>query len=132
MFDHSQPKRVKIFPGCTYCQPQVASVGMTEREVKEKGIKYRVGKFPFTAAGKAVAIDHPEGFVKLIIDEKYGEILGAHIIGVDATELITEYVLAMNAEITAEEIHSSIHAHPTMSEALGEAAAAALGEAIHI
>ncbi len=132
MFHHSQPKRVKIFPGCTYCQPQVASVGMTEREVKEKGIKYRVGKFPFTAAGKAVAIDHPEGFVKLIIDEKYGEILGAHIIGVDATELITEYVLAMNAEITAEEIHSSIHAHPTMSEALGEAAAAALGEAIHI
>ena len=132
MFDHSQPKRVKIFPGCTYCQPQVASVGMTEREVKEKGIKYRVGKFPFTAAGKAVAIDHPEGFVKLIIDEKYGEILGAHIIGVDATELITEYVLAMNAEITVEEIHSSIHAHPTMSEALGEAAAAALGEAIHI
>ena len=132
MFNHSKPKRVKIYPGCTYCQPQVASVGLTEQEVKERGVKYRVGKFPFTASGKAVAVNHPEGFVKLIIDEIYGEILGAHIIGVDATELITEYVLAMNAEITAEEIHTSIHAHPTMSEALGEAAAAALGEAINI
>lgn len=132
MFNHSKAKRVKLFPGCTYCQPQVASVGLTEREVKEKGVKYRVGKVPFSASGKAVAVNHSEGFVKLIIDEKYGEILGAHIIGFDATELITEYVLAMNMELTAEDIHSSIHAHPTMSEALGEAAAAALGEAINI
>lgn len=132
MFSHSNPKRVEIFPGCTYCQPQVASVGLTESQVKEKGLQYRIGKFPFAATCKAVAINHPEGFVKLSIEEKYGEVLGAHIIGADATELITEYVLAMNAEITAEEIHSSIHAHPTMSEALGEAAAAALDQALNI
>lgn len=132
MFGASAPKRVTLYPGCTYCHPQIASVGMTEEQVKEKGIAYKVGKFPFTASGKAVAVNRPEGFVKLILDEKHDEILGAHIIGNDATELITEYVLAMKSEITADEIHATIHAHPTMSEALAEAAASAHNQAIHI
>lgn len=132
MFGKSKPKRVTTYPGCTYCHPQVASVGLTEQKAKEQGIKYKVGKFPFSASGKAVAINQPEGFVKLILDAEYGEVLGAHIIGNDATELITEYVLAMKAEITAEEIHATIHAHPTMSEALAEAAASADNQAIHI
>ena len=132
MFDHSKPIPFDAFPGCTYCQPQVASIGITEEKAKEDGIEYKVGKFPFAASGKAVAVNHSEGFVKVIVGEKYGEILGAHIIGSDATELITEYGLAMNLEATVDEIHGTIHAHPTMSEALAEAAAAAHGEAIHI
>lgn len=132
MFGFAKPKRVTTYPGCTYCHPQIASVGLTEQKAKEDGVDYKVGKFPFSASGKAVAINQPEGFVKLILDAKYGEVLGAHIIGNDATELITEYVLAMKAEITAEEIHATIHAHPTMSEALGEAAASADNQAIHI
>jgi dihydrolipoamide dehydrogenase len=132
MFGHSEPKKVTLYPGCTYCHPQIASVGMTEEQAKESGLKFKVGKFPFTASGKAVAVNKPEGFVKLILDEEHGEILGAHIIGNDATELITEYVLAMKSEITSDEIHATIHAHPTMSEALAEAAASAHNEAIHI
>ena len=132
MFGASEPKRVKNFPGCTYCMPQVASIGLTEQAAKEKGIAYKIGKFPFAASGKAVATNHPEGFAKLIVCEKYGEILGAHIIGYDATELITEYALAMEIEATAEDIHHTIHAHPTLSEALAEAAASVSGEAIHI
>lgn len=132
MFGHSEPKRVTNFPGCTYCHPQIASVGLTEAQAKEQGLDYKVGKFPFSASGKAVAINQPGGFVKLILGAKYGEILGAHIIGENATELITEYVLANKAEITADEIHQTIHAHPTMSEALMEAAASAYNEAIHI
>ena len=132
MFGASKPKRVKNFPGCTYCQPQVASVGLTERACKEKGIEYKVGKFPFTASGKAVAINHAEGFVKVITGKKYGEILGAHIVGPEATELIAEYGLALDAELTVDDIHATIHAHPTLSEALAEAAAAVHGEAIHI
>lgn len=132
MFGHARPKRVDIYPGCTYCHPQVASVGLTERAASEQGLDYRVGKFPFTAAGKAVAMDQAEGFVKLVLANPHGEILGAHIIGPEATELIAEYVLAMKSELTAEEVHGTIHAHPTLTEALGEAAAAAFGEAIHI
>ncbi len=132
MFGASKPKRVKNFPGCTYCQPQVASVGLTERACKEKGLEYKVGKFPFTASGKAVAINHAEGFVKVITGKKYGEILGAHIVGPEATELIAEYGLALDAELTVDDIHATIHAHPTLSEALAEAAAAVHGEAIHI
>ncbi|MDX2111083.1 MAG: dihydrolipoyl dehydrogenase [Verrucomicrobiota bacterium] len=132
IFGHSKPKRVTVFPGATYCHPQVASVGMTEQACKEKGIAYKIGKFPFTASGKAVAINAPEGFVKLVLGREHGEILGAHIIGNDATELITEFVLAMKCELTAEEIHSTIHAHPTLSEALAEAAGNAYDEAIHI
>lgn len=132
MFGHSEPKRVTLFPGCTYCHPQIASVGMTEEKAKAEGLDFKVGKFPFSASGKAVAVNKPEGFVKLVLDAKHGEILGAHIIGNDATELITEYVLAMKSEITSDEIHATIHAHPTMSEALAEAAASAHNEAIHI
>ena len=132
MFGAAKPKRVKNFPGCTYCLPQVASTGLTERAVKEKGIPYKVGKFPFTAVGKAVAAGEAEGFVKVISQEKTGEILGVHIVGPDATELIAEYCLAMEMEGTIDEIHHTIHAHPTLSEALGEAAAATHGQAIHI
>lgn len=132
MFESHQPEKVKAFPGCTYCQPQVASIGKTERDLKEEKIPYKVGKFPFTASGKAVASAHSEGFVKLLVSEDYGEILGAHIVGAEATELITEYVLGMKLEATAEEIHDTIHAHPTLSEALMEASAAVYGEAIHI
>ncbi len=132
MFGHGQPKQVGNFPGCTYCQPQVASTGLTEKACKEKGLAYKVGKFPFTASGKAVASGDAEGFVKVISDAKTGEILGVHILGSEATELIAEYGLAMNLEATVEEIHHTIHAHPTLSEALAEAAAATTNEAIHI
>jgi dihydrolipoamide dehydrogenase len=132
MFGHGQPKRVKNFPGCTYCQPQVASTGLTEQAAKEKGLNYKVGKFPFTASGKAVASAESEGFVKVLSDAATGEIYGAHIIGAEATELIAEYVLAIQLEATVEDIHQTIHAHPTLSEAVMEAAAATTGEAIHI
>lgn len=132
MFGHGEPRPYVRFPGCTYCQPQVASIGLTERAVKEKGLKYKVGKFPFTASGKAVAAMESDGFVKLIISDEDGEILGAHITGAEATELIAEYGLAMELEATWEEIHGTIHAHPTLSEALMEAAAATHNEAIHI
>ena len=132
MFTEHKPKRIRVFPGCTYCQPQVASVGLTERAATEKGLKFKVGKFPFSANGKALAIGEPEGFVKLIIGEPYGEILGAHIIGAEATELIAELGLAITAEVTFEEIESTIHAHPTLSEAVHEADEAAFGLAIHI
>ncbi|MBI5767073.1 MAG: dihydrolipoyl dehydrogenase [Verrucomicrobia bacterium] len=132
MFGHHHSGRVKIFPGCTYCQPQIASTGLTEKAAKEKGLNYKVGKFPFTASGKAVAAGDAEGFVKVISEGKTGEILGVHILGNEAPELIAEYVLAMNMEGSVDEVHRSIHAHPTLSEALMEAAAATSGEAIHI
>jgi dihydrolipoamide dehydrogenase len=132
MFGHANPIPIDAFPGCTYCQPQVASIGLTEEKAKEAGVAYKIGKFPFAASGKAVAANHSEGFVKIIVGEEYGEILGAHIIGSDATELITEYGLGMKLEATVDEIHQTIHAHPTMSEALAEAAASVHGEAIHI
>jgi len=119
-------------PGCTYCQPQVASVGLTEARAKEKGFEIKVGRFPFLASGKAFAIGEREGFVKLIFDAKYGEILGAHIIGSEATEMIAEITLARSLEATGESIIKTIHAHPTLSEAIMEAAANAYGEAIHI
>ena len=131
MFTSHKPKRVRIFPGCTYCQPQVASVGLTERAAKEQGLKFKVGKFPFSANGKALAIGEPEGFVKLIVAEPHGEILGAHIIGAEATELIAELGLAITLEATFEEIEATIHAHPTLSEAVHEATGAAFGLAIH-
>lgn len=132
IFTDHKPKRIRVFPGCTYCQPQVASVGLTERTAVEKGLKFKVGKFPFSASGKALAIGEPEGFVKLIIGEPHGEILGAHIIGAEATELIAELGLAITAELTFEEIEATIHAHPTLSEAVHEANEAAFGLAIHI
>ncbi len=132
MFGASAPKRVSSFPGCTYCQPQVASTGLTEKAAKEKKLDFKVGKFPFVASGKAVASAESDGFVKVISDAKTGEIYGAHIIGSEATELIAEYGLAIGLEATIEDIHQTIHAHPTLSEALAEAAAATHNEAIHI
>ena len=119
-------------PGCTYCQPQVASVGFTESKAKEKGYEIKVGKFPFLASGKAFAIGEREGFVKIIFDAKYGEILGGHIIGSEATEMIAEIALARSLEATGESIIKTVHAHPTLSEAVMEAAANAYGEGIHI
>jgi dihydrolipoyl dehydrogenase len=132
MFTEHKPKRVKLFPGCTYCQPQVASVGLTERAAKEQGLKFKIGKFPFSANAKAGAVGETEGFVKVLIAEPHGEILGAHIIGPEATELIAELGLAMNLEATYEEIEATIHAHPTLSEAVHEAIGVSQGHAIHI
>jgi dihydrolipoamide dehydrogenase len=131
IFGVTKPRKVEVFPGCTYCQPQVASVGLTERAAKENGLKYRVGKFPFLASGKALAVGEPDGFVKLIVGEPHGEILGAHIIGADATEMIAELGLAISLEATYEELIATIHAHPTLSEAVHEAAHASHGHAIH-
>ncbi len=119
-------------PGCTYCQPQVASIGLTEAKAREEGYEIKIGKFPFMASGKAFAVGERDGFVKLIFDAKYGEILGAHIIGPEATELIAEIGIAKSLEATAESIFRTVHAHPTLSESIMEAAAAAYGEAIHI
>lgn len=119
-------------PGCTYCQPQVASVGITEKVAKERGLKYKVGKFPFAASGKAVATNETEGFVKVIIDPEVEEILGVHIIHPEATELIAEATIAKSHEATASSIFSTVHAHPTLSEAVMEAMGDALGRPIHI
>lgn len=132
MFTNHKPKKVSVFPGCTYCQPQVASVGLTERAAKEKGLKYKVGMFPFQASGKAMAVGETDGFVKLIVGEPHGEIIGAHIIGSEATEMIAELGLAITLEATLEDIEATIHAHPTLAEAVHEAAEAAEGRAIHI
>lgn len=119
-------------PGCTYCVPEIASVGYTEAAAKEAGYELKVGKFPFTASGKAKAAGVPEGFVKVIFDAKYGELLGAHMIGANVTEMIAEIVAARKLETTGHEIIKAIHPHPTMSEAVMEAAAAAYGEVIHL
>lgn len=119
-------------PGCTYCQPEVASVGYTEQAAKEAGYQIKVGKFPFTASGKAQAAGDPTGFIKVIFDAKYGEWLGAHMIGANVTELIAEVVTARKLETTGHEIIKSVHPHPTMSEAIMEAVAVAYQEAIHI
>ena len=129
---HTEPIDYGNIPGCTYCIPEVASVGMTEAQAKEAGHEILVGKFPFSASGKAKAAGHPEGFVKVIFDKKYGEWLGAHMIGYNVTELVAEVVVARKLETTGHEIVKSIHPHPTMSEALMEAAAAAYGEVIHL
>ncbi|MEX1049501.1 MAG: dihydrolipoyl dehydrogenase [Akkermansiaceae bacterium] len=126
-----KPRQITNFPGCTYCHPQVASVGKTERDLKAQGIEYKVGKIPFVAIGKAVASGESEGFAKLLFGKKHGELLGAHIIGENATELIAEMGLALDQELTGEEIHATIHAHPTMSEVIHEATLAAEGHAIH-
>ncbi len=122
----------KNIPSCTYCQPQVASVGMTEEDAIAAGYKVKVGRFPYRPLGKAMAIGESEGMVKLVFDEKYGELLGAHILGAEATELIAELVLARALETTNEEIHRTMHAHPTLAEAIMEAAGDAWGVAINI
>ena len=119
-------------PGCTYCSPEVASVGMTEKEAKAAGYDLKVGKFPFTASGKAKASGAPEGFVKMVFDAKYGELLGAHMIGMNVTEMIAEIVVAKKLETTGHEILKAVHPHPTMSEAVMEATAAAYDEVIHL
>lgn len=119
-------------PSCTYCQPEVASVGMTEADAKAAGYDIKVGKFPFTASGKAKASGHSSGFVKVIFDAKYGEWLGAHLIGSNVTEMIAEVVAARKLETTGHEIIKTVHPHPTMSEAIMEAAAAAYNEVIHL
>jgi dihydrolipoamide dehydrogenase len=129
---HVEPLNYGNIPGCTYCTPEIASVGMTEKQAKEKGIEVKIGKFPFTASGKASAAGAKEGFVKVIFDAKYGEWLGAHMIGSNVTEMIAEVVVARKLETTGHEIIKSVHPHPTMSEAIMEAAAAAYGEVIHI
>jgi len=127
-----EPINYQNIPGCVYTMPEVASVGMTEKEAKEKGLEIKVGKFPYTASGKASAAGHKDGFVKLIFDAKYGELLGAHMIGYNVTEMIAELVVARNLETTGHELIKSIHPHPTMSEAIMEAAAQAYGEVIHL
>jgi dihydrolipoamide dehydrogenase len=119
-------------PGCTYCEPQIASVGYTEEQAKEEGYDIKVGKFPFSASGKASALGHEQGFVKVVFDEKYGEWLGCHMIGSHVTELIAEVVVARDLETTGHEIISAVHPHPTMSEAVMEAAAEAYGEGVHL
>lgn len=127
-----EPLNYGNIPGCTYTSPEVASVGMTEKAAKEAGYELKIGKFPFTASGKASAAGHKDGFVKLIFDAKYGELLGAHLIGANVTEMIAELVTARKLETTGQEIIKAVHPHPTMSEAIMEAAAAAYGEVIHI
>ncbi len=127
-----EPINYNNIPGCTYTSPEVASVGMTEKQALEAGYEIKVGKFPYTASGKASAAGAKEGFVKLIFDAKYGELLGGHLIGANVTEMIAELVVARKLETTGHEMIKSIHPHPTMSEAIMEAAAAAYDEVIHI
>ncbi|MGM0620990.1 MAG: dihydrolipoyl dehydrogenase [Bacteroidota bacterium] len=126
------PIDYKNIPGCTYTNPEVSSVGLTEKQAKEEGYEVKVGKFPYSASGKASAAGQKEGFVKLVFDAKYGELLGAHMIGGNVTEMIAELVVAKKLEITGHELIKTIHPHPTMSEAIMEAAAAAYDEVIHI
>jgi len=127
---HPHPVNYGNIPSATYCHPEVASIGMTEAQVKEKGLQYKVGKFPFSASGRARTSGETEGFVKIIRDSKYGEILGAHIIGAHATELIHEVAVARENEFTVEEIELAIHAHPTLAEAVSEAALDSMGRVI--
>ena len=127
-----EPLDYKNIPGCTYTTPEIASCGLTEAAAKEAGYEIKVGKFPFTASGKASAAGAKEGFVKLIFDATYGELLGAHMIGANVTEMIAEIVVARKLETTGHEIIKSVHPHPTMSEAIMEAAADAYGEVIHL
>ncbi|MCU0391832.1 MAG: dihydrolipoyl dehydrogenase [Thermoflexibacter sp.] len=129
---HPEPLNYNNIPGCTYCVPEIASVGYTEKAAKEAGYEVKVGKFPFSASGKAKAGGNYDGFVKVIFDAKYGEFLGAHMIGANVTEMIAEVVVARKLETTGHEIIKSVHPHPTMSEAIMEAAAAAYGEVIHL
>jgi dihydrolipoamide dehydrogenase len=129
---HPQALDYNNIPGCTYCSPEIASVGYTEKAAKEAGYEIKVGKFPFSASGKAKAAGVPEGFVKVIFDAKYGEWLGCHMIGANVTEMIAEAVVARKLETTGMDIVKSVHPHPTMSEAIMEAAAAAYDEVIHL
>lgn len=129
---HPTPINYDRIPSCTYCEPQVASIGLTEAEAKKRGIDVKVGKFPFAPNGKAQALGETDGFVKLVVDTKYGEVIGAHMVGPEVTELLSEVGLGMTLETTATEIDLTIHAHPTLSEAVKEAALAAIGQPIHM
>ena len=129
---HPEPLDYGNIPGCTYCSPEIASVGMTEAKAKAAGYEVRIGKFPFSASGKASAAGAKDGFVKLVFDKKYGEILGAHLIGANVTEMIAEIVAIRKLETTGQELIKTVHPHPTMSEAIMEAAAAAYDEVIHL
>ncbi|QKJ28795.1 dihydrolipoyl dehydrogenase [Mucilaginibacter mali] len=129
---HPEPINYNNIPGCTYCLPEIASVGYTEKAAKEAGYEIKIGKFPFSASGKASAAGAKDGFVKVIFDAKYGEFLGAHMLGHNVTEMIAEVVAARKLETTGHEIIKTVHPHPTMSEALMEAAADAYGECIHL
>ena len=129
---HPEPLNYNNIPGCTYCSPEIASVGMTEKAAKEAGYDIKVGKFPFSASGKASAAGHKDGFVKVIFDAKYGEFLGCHMIGANVTEMIAEAVVARKLETTGMELLKAVHPHPTMSEAIMEASADAYGEVIHL
>jgi dihydrolipoamide dehydrogenase len=128
------PHRIRYdnVPSVTYCHPEVASIGLTEEQCKEKGLDYQVGKFPFSANGRARATNETDGFVKIIRDKRYGEILGAHIVASHASELIHELAVARENEYTVEEVDLAIHAHPTLSEAVAEAALDSMGRALHI
>jgi dihydrolipoamide dehydrogenase len=127
-----RPLNYDLVPSVTYCEPEVGSVGLTETEARERGHDVTVGKFPFTALGKAVIIGKTAGFVKVVRETRYDQVLGVHIIGAHATDLIAEACVALQLETTTEELFRTIHAHPTLSEAMAEAAHAATGQAIHI
>jgi dihydrolipoamide dehydrogenase len=127
-----QPLNYLHVPGCTYCDPEIGSVGLTEAEAKKRGYEVTLGTFPFGVLGRAKMAGETEGFVKIVVDKKYDEVLGVHMIGPRSTELVAEAVLALRLECTAEELIRTIHAHPTFSEAVAEAAHATHGAAIHM
>jgi dihydrolipoamide dehydrogenase len=126
------PMKTENIPGCTYCQPQVASIGLTEAAAKAKGLQLKVGKFPFIGNGKAIALGEPEGFIKTIFDAKTGELLGAHMIGAEVTELIQGYSIAKTLETTEAELMATVFPHPTLSEMMHESVLAAYGRTLHI
>ncbi len=128
----AHPMDVTNIPGCTYCRPQVASVGLSERKAKEAGYEVRVGHFPFIGNGKAIALGEPEGMVKTVFDAKTGELLGAHMIGAEVTELIQGYTIAKTGELTEQELMRTVFPHPTLSEMMHEAVLDAYGQVLHI
>ena len=127
-----QPIDYDRIPSCTYCRPEVASIGLSEEAARERGLEVGVGRFPFSASGKAKILDQTQGFVKIVTDKRYDEIVGVHIIGPHATELLSEATAALNLEATAESLFQAVHAHPTLSEAMGEAALAVHGRPLHM
>ena len=130
--ENLHPMKSERIPGCTYCRPQIASVGLTEEAAREKGREIRVGRFPFVGNGKAIALGEMEGLVKTIFDARTGELLGAHLIGAEVTELIQGFVIAMNLETTEAELMDTIFAHPTLSEMVHESTLEAFGRALHV
>jgi dihydrolipoamide dehydrogenase len=128
----TRPLNYDHVPSCTYCDPEIGSVGLTEREARERGYEVRVGTFPFGVLGRAKMAGEQEGFVKIVAEKKYDEVLGVHMIGLRATELVAEATMALRLESTVEELIRTVHAHPTMAEAVGEAAHAVHGSAIHV